>query len=235
MPVRMEVKVLNEVDPFVAHALLYLQDWRAPLRTAGAHMHRSFMAQFRAEGIPRWPPHAVSTWIRRVGDPIRHLRKHQALLRSPVKPTRGETDKAYAKRIAKGFRGRKPRESWADYRKARKSWLQKRRPETMAQAQKRRGKQIEASLRKLNPKLLQDTGRLRRSYTGRGAESIYVLTTSRLVFGSAVKYANIHQHGGLSGKNHRSLIPARPLTILDIDRKEIRRIFTRHVARALKP
>ncbi len=235
MPVTVQVNVLNEVNPIIGHALQRLDDWRPPLRTAGAYMHRSFMKQFRAEGIPHWHPHATTTWARRVGNPVTTLRKHRALLTGPVKPKKAETDKSYAKRLAKGFRKRKRGESWTDYRLARSSWRQKRLAETMAQAQKRRGKRIEASIKKLNPKLLQDTGRLRRSYTGRGQDSIYELSTHQLAFGSTVRYARIHQEGGVSGKGHRSRIPARPLTILDEDRKEIRRIFTQYVARALKP
>ena len=45
-------------------------------------------------------------------------------------------------------------------------------------------------------KPLIDTGRLMRSYVSRTSDSIYQLSTTKLVVGSNVKYARLHQYGG---------------------------------------
>lgn len=42
---------------------------------------------------------------------------------------------------------------------------------------------------------LQDTGRLRRSVTGMGGDSVYELTNTYLVIGTNVEYAAVHQYG----------------------------------------
>jgi len=112
--------------------------------------------------------------------------------------------------------------------------LKPRKGETLAEAKARAKKRLERNMRRLSPKLLQDTGLLRRSYGRRGADSIYELTDFTLTIGSRVKYARIHQFGGWSGTGHRSKIPARPLTILDEDRKAIRCIFIDHATRSFK-
>lgn len=57
--------------------------------------------------------------------------------------------------------------------------------------------------KKLGAKILQDTGLL--------ATSIVSHTTDKSVsVGSNVRYAHIHQFGGLAGRNHKVKIPARP-------------------------
>lgn len=82
-------------------------------------------------------------------------------------------------------------------------------------------------------KILQDSGRLRRSYISRAADkNIYVLEPARLTIGSNVEYAAIHQYGGWTGRDGATWIPSRPLNILDSDREEFVRIFREHVKRS---
>ncbi|MDR1398107.1 MAG: phage virion morphogenesis protein [Desulfarculales bacterium] len=69
--------------------------------------------------------------------------------------------------------------------------------------------------RKGGGKTLTDTARLRNSITSEvNGDSVLV--------GSNVKYARIHQLGGMAGKGHKITIPARPyLGISKEDRQEV--------------
>ena len=61
-------------------------------------------------------------------------------------------------------------------------------------------------------KILQNRGML--------AESVdFVATKDKLVLGTNVEYAAIHQFGGDAGKNHRAHIPARPFLPIDENAK----------------
>lgn len=270
-----EVKVTDGVSPWLRLAATRVKDWKQPLRTSGAWMFRSFMRQFRAEGIPRWKALAQSTLIGRIGG-VKKARKLKVKLglwasgqrqESPaeaqqrasrlkqrkaesklsfysrrrkasqprmiyLRTKKPEGDKQFAKRMSRGLKRRK-REGLLDYKIRQKAWRKRHAPETFGQFQARAGKRRGGILRALHPKILQDTGKLRRTYTTKaGAGSVYNLEAFRLSIGSQLVYSAIHQRGGWSGKGHRSFIPSRPLNVLREDRDEVKRILERHVMKA---
>lgn len=62
-----------------------------------------------------------------------------------------------------------------------------------------------ARRRKHSSRPLQDTGRLRRSYTAKSSlGSIYELTKLSLTMGSNLPYAAIHQHGGIISRTSKA-------------------------------
>ena len=66
-------------------------------------------------------------------------------------------------------------------------------------------------------KILQNRGHL--------AESIdFEASKNKLVLGTNVEYAAIHQFGGNAGKNHSAKIPARPFLPIDENREIPRRV-----------
>jgi len=92
-------------------------------------------------------------------------------------------------------------------------------PETIARRRKGRGRG--------QPKILQDTGRLRRSYTSSVApNSIHDLQHYKLTVGSNLVYAAFHQFG-FPPRN----IPERPLIIRPRDISTIQLIFQRWLLR----
>jgi phage gpG-like protein len=60
-----------------------------------------------------------------------------------------------------------------------------------------------ARRRKKSSKPLLDTGRLRRSVTGKGGKNVYNITKHWLVMGTNVEYARIHQQGGLINRTSK--------------------------------
>ncbi len=76
--------------------------------------------------------------------------------------------------------------------------------------------------RKLDPKYLNYKNKIGRNkklqIEGDLARSIESIATSdRLIIGSNLEYAPIHQFGGFAGKNHKAFIPARPFLPVDAD------------------
>lgn len=77
-------------------------------------------------------------------------------------------------------------------------------------------------------KTLTDTSRLRSSID-------YAVTSSKVVVGSNVKYARIHQKGGKTGKGHAVDMPPRPyLGVSAEDREEVQAIMTDFLEGAFK-
>lgn len=77
-------------------------------------------------------------------------------------------------------------------------------------------------------KTLTDTGRLRSSID-------YAATPSKVMVGSNIIYARIHQLGGKAGKGHKVKIPARPyLGISQTDMDEVRAIMSDFITGVFK-
>lgn len=68
-------------------------------------------------------------------------------------------------------------------------------------------------------KTLTDTARLRKSID-------YAATSSKVMVGSNVVYARIHQMGGKAGKGHNATITTRPyLGVSDADMEEVKAVL----------
>ncbi len=106
--------------------------------------------------------------------------------------------------------------------------------ETRQNMRNREKRLARVNLRLTGGKILQDSGKLRRSYVGRTGDSIFSLGRYQVVFGSALVYAAIHQEGGWAGRDRSVHIPQRPLRFLDRDRSQINAIMRRFVANAFK-
>lgn len=78
-------------------------------------------------------------------------------------------------------------------------------------------------------KTLTDTARLRKSID-------YAATGSKVMVGSNVVYARIHQMGGKAGKGHKLAIPARPyLGVSKDDAEEVKAILADFLAGTFTP
>lgn len=76
---------------------------------------------------------------------------------------------------------------------------------------------------------LTDTARLRRSID-------YAATPGKVMVGSNLTYARIHQKGGKTGKGHSADMPARPyLGVSEDDMDEVKTAMTDFLAGAFKP
>ncbi len=76
---------------------------------------------------------------------------------------------------------------------------------------------------------LTDTARLRRSID-------YAATPDKVMVGSNVKYARIHQLGGKTGKGHAVDMPARPyLGVSEDDMEEVRETVASFLKGTFKP
>ncbi|MDX2008261.1 MAG: phage virion morphogenesis protein [Meiothermus sp.] len=81
-----------------------------------------------------------------------------------------------------------------------------------------------AERRMLGRKILIQSARLRNSISHRR-------DGTRVAVGTNVRYARIHQLGGMAGRGRKVQIPARPyLGVSEADRAEIRRILARELS-----
>lgn len=77
-------------------------------------------------------------------------------------------------------------------------------------------------------KTLTNSGRLRRSID-------YAATSDKVMVGSNLAYARIHQLGGKTGKGHKVDMPARPyLGVSKEDMEEVRETMADFLAGAFK-
>lgn len=93
------------------------------------------------------------------------------------------------------------------------------------------GKQWPASKRAAaeGGKTLTKTARLRGSID-------YAATSDKVMVGSNVAYARIHQMGGKAGKGHKVSLPARPFLGVSVeDMEEVKNTMTDFLAGAFKP
>lgn len=216
------IDVRDTVSGALKASLGLLEDLRLPLKQSGLYMQKSFIRQFQAQGKPKWTPLQIETILARRGVK-RELARYKAI---KLKGLRGKKRKEVSASLTVGVMLNQLEAmgtsalSFIDKSRVRKK--------------SRKKKIFIRSGRIYN--ILQDTGRLRRSYVSRSRNSIWTLTKYQLEMGSNLAYAAIHQFGGIIRRkatdkagSYQVRIPSRPLDFQPEDYDAIASIFNDYI------
>lgn len=216
------IDVRDTVSGALKASLGMLEDLRIPLKQSGLYMQKSFVRQFQAQGKPKWTPLQLETILARRGVK-RELARYKSI---KLKGLRGKARKAASASLTVGV--------MLNQLEAMGSSALTFIDKSRAKNKKGKRKIFIRSGRIYN--ILQDTGRLRRSYVSRSMNSIWSLTKYQLEMGSNLAYAAIHQFGGTIRREAKSKIgsyqvriPARPLDFQPEDYDAIASIFNDYI------